>query len=69
MRLAALLVLSVAALPRAAHQRHDHSRAGEACAHTIERPEWESCQKPDEVVRALDLKPDEIVAGISAGAG
>ena len=69
MRLILLLVLSVAALPQPAHQRHDPTRAAEAYAHLLERPERDSYQKPDEVVRALGLKPGEIVADIGAGTG
>ncbi len=36
---------------------------------SMERPERDSWQKPDEVVKALDLKNGEVIADIGAGTG
>jgi arsenite methyltransferase len=36
---------------------------------SMERPERESWQRPDEVVKALDLKNGEVIADIGAGTG
>lgn len=51
-----------------AHQQHPPRDAGEY-ARVLEDPSRDQWQKPHEVVVALGLKPDEVVADIGAGTG
>lgn len=49
---------------------HQHSFSGaERWAHIFDDPKRDAWQKPHEVIQALSLKPDAIVADIGAGTG
>lgn len=49
---------------------HDHSFSGaEQWAKVFDDPERDAWQKPHEVIQALKLKPDAVVADIGAGTG
>jgi ubiquinone/menaquinone biosynthesis C-methylase UbiE len=64
-----LLVLATPALAQAPHT-HQHS-FGEAdkWAKVFDDPERDAWQKPHEVIEALALKPDAVVADLGAGTG
>jgi predicted methyltransferase len=70
-----LAVLGYAALlagPAAAQRphTHDHSFAGsEQWAKVFDDPKRDAWQKPHEVIRALALKPDAVIADIGSGTG
>ena len=73
----ALLFLMIMMLPlgRAAAQ-HQHppqhqppQRTAEEWARIYNDPRRDAWQKPDEVLKALELKPNEVVADIGTGAG
>ncbi len=50
--------------------RHDHGFSGaQEWAKVFDDPERDAWQKPHEVIRALALKPDAVVADIGAGTG
>jgi SAM-dependent methyltransferase len=74
--LAALLVVlsgallgAVQAAAQSPHS-HDHSFAdAERWSNVFDDPERDAWQKPHEVIRALALKPDAVVADIGAGTG
>jgi ubiquinone/menaquinone biosynthesis C-methylase UbiE len=64
---AGLVVLAQAAAPQPAMQhRHDDPAAYIA---SLEDPARDAYQKPDEVMKALALKPGEVVADIGSGSG
>ncbi len=69
---AGLLVFAKTAFPQAAappqemHHRHDDPVAYIA---SLEDPKRDAYQKPDEVMKALALRPGEVVADIGAGSG
>lgn len=77
----ALTVLSLALLPttqlaaqshqsRQSHHSADHSfKDAEAWAKKFDDPKRDASQRPQEVIQALQLKPDAIVADIGAGTG
>ena len=74
--LTAILLLSAFAgsLPwRAAAQTphtHQHSFSGaEQWAHIFDDPQRDAWQKPHEVIQALALKPDAVIADIGSGTG
>ena len=49
---------------------HRHSFSGaQQWAHVFDDPKRDAWQKPHEVIQALDLKPDAVVADIGAGTG
>ena len=49
---------------------HQHSFSGaERWAHTFDDPSRDAWQKPHEVIQALALKPDAVVADIGSGTG
>ncbi|HET8550136.1 MAG TPA: class I SAM-dependent methyltransferase [Bryobacteraceae bacterium] len=60
--------LLLALLLQVEHQHHPPRSAGEY-ARILEDPKRDSWQKPDEVLRALNLRIDEIVADLGAGSG
>lgn len=66
------LLCSLPVLPAAAQtpHRHDHSFSGaEHWAKVFDDPERDAWQKPHEVIEALKLKPDAMIADIGAGTG
>src|SRR3989338_8105662 len=71
----ALILLSCAGLsagPAVAQSphTHDHSFGGaEKWAQVFDDPQRDAWQKPHEVVQALKLKPDAVVADIGSGTG
>lgn len=76
---AALIGLWAAALPALAAQQNPAPRTPEEMRHVhrdtkayiamLEGPARDAYQKPDEVIRALELKPGETVADIGSGSG
>jgi ubiquinone/menaquinone biosynthesis C-methylase UbiE len=71
-KILALVFAAVPAFPQAAapppemHHRHDDPVAYIA---SLEDPKRDAYQKPDEVMKALALRPGEVVADIGAGSG
>ncbi len=57
------------AVPRTPHQMHAVHRDSKAYIAMLEDPGRDAYQKPDQVVKALDLKPGVTVADIGAGSG
>lgn len=55
----------------AAQSRHQHHppRSAEEYAKVLNDPERDSWQKPHDVVMALKLRPDEVIADLGAGTG
>lgn len=71
-RCALLLVALVLATPIAAQSPHTHQHRfedAERWAHVFDDPRREEWQKPHDVIRALALRPDAVVADIGAGTG
>jgi ubiquinone/menaquinone biosynthesis C-methylase UbiE len=69
MRIVLLFFVTVfAALPQTAHQHHP-PRSPEAYARVLNDPKRDAWQKPHEVIEALGLRPDEVVADLGAGTG
>ena len=62
------LGLTLIAVAQVAHQEHPPRSAGEY-ARVLEDPGRDEWQKPHEVVMALKLRPDEVIADIGAGTG
>src|SRR5688500_7291102 len=75
MRTRALLVLVAAALvtlPVLAQSPHTHRHSfgdAEKWAHVFDDPERDAWQKPHQVIQALALEPDAVIADIGAGTG
>jgi ubiquinone/menaquinone biosynthesis C-methylase UbiE len=71
--LSAVLALSALLAPAAHAQSpatHQHSFAGaEQWAHVFDDPKRDAWQKPHEVIQALALKPDAVIADIGSGTG
>jgi predicted methyltransferase len=66
-----VLVL-LAALPAAAQSPHTHDHSfkdAERWSHVFDDPQRDAWQKPHQVIQALALKPDAVVADIGAGTG
>ena len=62
----------LAAASAAAQAPHTHRHSfgdAEKWAHVFDDPERDAWQKPHEVIRALALKPDAVIADIGAGTG
>lgn len=51
------------------HQKHHPPRSAAEYAKTLENPKRDEWQKPHEVLQALKLRKDEVVADIGAGSG
>ncbi len=63
-----LLCLLPAAFPQAAHQHHP-PRSADEYARVLNDPKRDAWQLPHDVIMALELKRDEVVADIGAGTG
>jgi arsenite methyltransferase len=61
-------LVALGASAQVAHQEHPPRSAGEY-ARVLEDPSRDEWQKPHEVVMALKLRPDEVIADIGAGTG
>jgi ubiquinone/menaquinone biosynthesis C-methylase UbiE len=61
----AALLLALLQVP---HQHHP-PRSSEEYARVLENPNRDQWQKPHEVLQALALRPDEVIADIGAGTG
>ena len=68
MRTLLLMCAALAAGAQTAHQNHPPHSA-EEYIRALDDPARDAWQKPHEVVMALDLKPEEVVADIGAGTG
>jgi ubiquinone/menaquinone biosynthesis C-methylase UbiE len=67
--LALSLFLSAHALAQAP-RTHQHSFSGaEQWAHVFDDPKRDAWQKPHEVIQALNLRPDAVIADVGAGTG
>lgn len=64
-----LLLAPAAAQHKDGHNAHHRFQAAEAWAKKFDDPKRDTWQKPNEVIQALQLKPDAIVADIGAGTG
>jgi SAM-dependent methyltransferase len=65
-----LLVLLAGAASAQSPSTHQHSFSGaEQWAHVFDDPKRDAWQKPHEVIQALALEPDAVVADIGAGTG
>ncbi len=62
--------LSAAPSPAQSHHTHQHSFEGaEKWAQEFDDPQRDEWQKPHEVIQALALKPDAVIADIGSGTG
>ena len=71
-RLALLLIIALAALPscgQTPHTHQHHFKDAEKWSHVFDDPERDKWQKPHEVIQALKLPPDAVVADVGAGTG
>jgi len=69
---AAALILALACAGAAAQAPHEHAHrfsGAEKWAHVFDDPARDAWQKPHEVIEALGLAPDAVVADIGAGTG
>lgn len=67
---AAATVLAVAPARAQSPETHQHSFSdAEKWAHVFDDPARDEWQKPHEVIQALGLKPDAVVADLGAGTG
>jgi predicted methyltransferase len=62
------LALALAPQAEAQHQHHP-PRSAEEYARVLENPARDAWQKPHEVLTALALSPEEVIADIGAGSG
>lgn len=63
-------LLSTAPVAAQSHQTHQHSFGGaEQWAQEFDDPKRDAWQKPHEVIQALALKPDAVIADIGSGTG
>ena len=63
-------LLSAAPVAAQTHQTHQHSFGGaEQWAQEFDDPKRDAWQKPHEVIQALALKPDAVIADIGSGTG
>jgi predicted methyltransferase len=72
LRLAVVVLALLGALPAAAQAPNTHQHTfsdAEKWSKVFDDPERDAWQKPHEVIKALALKPDAVVADIGAGTG
>ena len=72
MRIVAFAALATLAGLPAAQTPHTHQHGfgdAEKWAHVFDDPERDAWQKPHQVIQALGLKPDAVVADLGAGTG
>ncbi len=63
-------LLSAAPVTAQSHQTHQHSFAdAEKWAQEFDDPKRDAWQKPHEVIQALAIKPDAVIADIGSGTG
>ena len=67
--LAATLALATAAAAQTPHTHQHGFGDAEKWAHVFDDPARDAWQKPHQVIQALGLKPDAVVADIGAGTG
>src|SRR5689334_11577625 len=60
--------VALAAYSQTAHQHHPPQSA-EEYAHILEDPSRDAWQKPHEVIMALAIRPEEVIADLGAGSG
>jgi SAM-dependent methyltransferase len=66
---AALLALAVPAGAQTPHTQHHTFGDAEKWSHVFDDPKRDAWQKPHEVIQALALRPDGLVADLGAGTG
>ena len=62
------MIFFIALLAQIPHQQHPPANAAEY-AHVLNDPKRDEWQKPHEVIQALGLRSDEVIADIGAGTG
>lgn len=67
--LALLLLVAVPACGQAPHTHQHHFKDAEKWSRVFDDPERDAWQKPHEVIQALRLSPDAVVADVGAGTG
>ena len=67
--LGALLLIPWIAAAQSPHTHQHRFSDAEKWAHVFDDPERDAWQKPHEVIQALKLKPDAIIADIGSGTG
>ena len=65
----AIAVTALVSLAQEHHQKHHPPRSADEYAKVLENPQRDAWQKPDEVIRTLDLRTGETVADVGAGSG
>ena len=66
---AAFFLAALTAMGQEHHQQHHPPRSADEYAKVLESPDRDAWQKPHEVIAALKLHKDEVVADIGAGSG
>ena len=66
---ALLLLAAVTAAAQAPHTHRHSFGDAEKWAHVFDDPERDAWQKPHQVIEALGLRPDAVIADIGAGTG
>lgn len=64
-----ILLAALFLAPQEAHQKHHPPRSAAEYAKVLENPKRDEWQKPHEVIEALRLRSDEVIADIGAGSG
>lgn len=68
-RIVLLLCLAAAVAAQVDHPHRHPPRSAREYARVLNDPKRDAWQLPDQVIQALNLKPDEVVADLGAGAG
>jgi predicted methyltransferase len=66
---AVFVLFGTAALAQSPHTHQHQFKDAEKWAHVFDDPARDAWQKPHEVIQALELAPDAVVADIGAGTG